>query len=410
MNYNLNTKNNDSLSILGYGCMRFPLKNGKIDYEETKKLLQTAVGLGVNYFDTAYVYHNGESEEVVGRFFDESGLRKKVKIATKLPLFSIKRAGEFEELFKTQLKKLRTDYVDYYLLHSITGLSQYEKFKKMGVLDWAKAHIDDGSIKNLGFSYHGTKDDFMKILDDYDWGFVQIQYNYLDENFQAGKEGLRRANKLGIPVIIMEPLQGGNITDKLPAHVREYWQSLEPKRTLADWALRWVWNDEGVLLLLSGMSTLKQLTENCETASTAVAGGLSAAELEYFGRAKILLSSTKKIPCTACQYCVPVCPKHIDIPGCFTDYNKKFAERQNKSKDKLTQKIKRKAMPYVNHMISTGAIGESPALASSCIACKSCERHCPQGIKISDELKNVVKELEGPFFSLIKIGGRFVLK
>jgi predicted aldo/keto reductase-like oxidoreductase len=389
--------------------MRFPTKDGKIDYDAAEKLLLKAADLGVNYFDTAYIYHDGESESVVGRVFAENGIRDKIKIATKLPLFKIKKAEEFDKIFDDQLKKLRTDYVDYYLLHSIMGLSQYEKFKAMGVLEWAERQVANGKIKNLGFSYHGNKDEFLQILEDYDWKFVQIQYNYLDENFQAGKAGLYRAKELGIPVVVMEPLQGGNITNKLPDDVKKFWENTSPKRSLAEWGLKWVWNQEGVSLLLSGMSNMEQLTENCAVASDSPVGCLGENELEYYAKAKLLLSSLNKIPCTACQYCVPVCPKHINIPACFTNYNKKFANEKNKEK-KIFERVKRSVLLYVNHMSDTKASTKSPSPAASCISCRSCERHCPQGIKISEELKKVAKELEGPFFSLVKIGGKFILK
>lgn len=375
-----NIKNGDELSILGFGCMRFPMKGNSIDVERSIALLRDAVDKGVNYFDTAYFYNNGRSESLLGEALS-GGYRERVKIATKLPQFMVGKLDGAKKILDTQLKKLRTDYIDYYLLHMLTDKASFDRMVKIGVVEWLEQLKKEGIIKNIGFSFHGGKADFEQIIVAYPWDFCQIQYNYLDENNQATKSGLQLANKLGIPVIVMEPLRGGKLVNKLPEQVIKEFQAFDEKRTPAEWALRWIWNHTEVNLILSGMSDEEQLAENARIAGDAQANSLSEEELQVFERVKAILMERTKVPCTACGYCMP-CPKGVNIPGCFASYN-----------DKYLLNVKRSRMKYFQTL---GVLSEQPAFASLCAECGKCELHCPQSIKIRSELKRVKKEME-PF-------------
>ena len=240
MNYRINNKNNDKLSILGFGCMRFPTKRNSIDETRAEAMIKSAIEQGVNYFDTAYVYHMGKSESMLGKVLAK-GYRDKVKIATKLPIFLVKSEADMDKIFSKQLKRLQTDRIDYYLMHMLSDVGTWERLKSIGIEKWIDDKKKNGQIINVGFSFHGTKDQFVKLVDIYDWDFCQVQYNYLDENNQAGTSGFNYAAAKGLPIIVMEPLRGGKIVRKLPAEVNAIRSAAEPKRTAADWALRWVW-------------------------------------------------------------------------------------------------------------------------------------------------------------------------
>ncbi len=381
MNYRINSKNGDRLSILGYGCMRFPTKGNAIDETEAQRQLLAAIEGGVNYLDTAWIYHGGKSESFLGRVLSQDGLRDRVKIATKLPTYLVRRASDIDRYFDAQLERLQTDRIDYYLMHILSDVGAWERLKALGIVEWIARKKQAGQIVNLGFSYHGSKAEFRALVDAYDWDFVQIQYNYLDENNQAGKEGLLYAAGKGLPVIIMEPLRGGKIVNSLPKEVTSLWEQAKPAmRSAAEWALRWVWNQPQVLLLLSGMSTMEQVQENLRVASEAQAGEMTAEQLEYFDKARRVLSEKTRVPCTGCGYCMP-CPAGVDIPTCFTCYNIK-----NNGGFK----------PRFNYLRDTGAWSSSPGVASRCVQCGKCESHCPQHIRIRDELKNTARDMEGP--------------
>ena len=381
MNYRTNPRNGDRLSILGYGCMRFPTKGNAIDEAEAQRHLLAAIEGGVNYLDTAWIYHGGKSESFLGRVLSQHGLRDRVKIATKLPTYLVRRAADIDRYFDAQLERLQTDRIDYYLMHILSDVGAWERLKALGIVEWIARKKQAGQIVNLGFSYHGSKAEFRALVDAYDWDFVQIQYNYLDENNQAGKEGLLYAAGKGLPVIIMEPLRGGKIVNSLPKEVTSLWEQAKPAmRSAAEWALRWVWNQPQVLLLLSGMSTMEQVQENLRVASEAQAGEMTAEQLEYFDKARRVLSEKTRVPCTGCGYCMP-CPAGVDIPTCFTCYNIK-----NNGGFK----------PRFNYLRDTGAWSSSPGVASRCVQCGKCESHCPQHIRIRDELKNTARDMEGP--------------
>lgn len=373
-----NNKNGDELSILGFGCMRFPMKGSSIDEERSIELLRDAVDKGVNYFDTAYFYNNGRSESLLGEAL-LGGYREKVKIATKLPPFMVNKLDSAKKILETQLSKLKTEYIDYYLLHMLTDKATFDRMVKIGVIEWMEQLKKEGTIKNIGFSFHGGKADFEQLITAYPWDFCQIQYNYLDENNQATKSGLQLAHSLGIPVIIMEPLRGGKLVNNLPEQVIKEFKSYDPDRSPAEWGLRWIWNHPEVTVILSGMSDEAQLAENVKIAKDAKANALSDAELKMFDRVKAILLDKTKVPCTACGYCMP-CPAGVNIPGCFAAYNDKYLLNDKRNRFKYLQTL--------------GVLSKQPAFASLCKECGKCEKHCPQNIQIRQELKKVKKEME----------------
>ncbi len=377
-----NEKNGDELSILGFGCMRFPMKGNSIDEPRSIKMIRASIDQGINYFDTAYFYHNGKSESLLGEALT-GGYREKVKLATKLPPFLISKLEGAKKIFQTQCTKLKTNYIDYYLLHMLTDKATFDRMAAIGVMEWLEQLKKEGTIRNIGFSFHGSKTDFEEILKAYPWDFCQIQYNYLDENNQATKSGLMLAGSMGIPVIIMEPLRGGKLVNNLPQQVIKEFKSYDEKRTPAEWALRWIWNHPEVTVILSGMSDEEQIKENIRIASDAKANSLSLEELRVFDRVKAVMLEKTKIPCTACAYCMP-CPAGVNIPGCFSAYNDKYLLGDKRIRFKYMQTL--------------GMLSKQPAYASMCKDCGKCEHHCPQKIEIRKQLKTVKKEMEGVFF------------
>lgn len=390
----INTKNQDELSILGFGCMRLPTKGGNIDEPRATAMIRDSIAKGVNYFDTAYFYHNGKSESFLGKALS-GGYREQVKIATKLPPFMVSKLEQGKKIFATQLEKLQTDYIDYYLLHMLTDKPTFDRMVSIGVIEWLEQLKKEGKIKNLGFSFHGSKQDFELIVKAYPWDFCQIQYNYLDENNQATKSGLQLAASLGIPVIVMEPLRGGRLASHLPEKVMKAFNSYEKKRTPAEWALRWIWNHPEVNVVLSGMSTEEQIEDNIRIAKDAYADSLSEEELRIFDNVKLTMRELTKVPCTACGYCMP-CPAGVNIPGCFSVYNDKYL---------LGSKSIR-----LKYMQILGAISQKPANASQCKNCGKCESHCPQKIEIRKQLKLVSKEMEGIFYKPVVFIARKFLR
>lgn len=388
-----NIKNGDELSILGFGCMRFPTKNGNVDEDRSIAMIRDSIYKGINYFDTAYFYNGGKSESILGKALT-GGYREKVKIATKLPPFMVNKLDGAKKIFSTQLSKLQTDYIDYYLLHMLSNIAGFDRMKTLGIIDWLEELKDQGVIRNLGFSFHGSKTDFEELIVAYPWDFCQIQYNYMDVDNQAGKSGLQLAHSMGIPVIIMEPLRGGRLADRLPKDVLQEFQSHDKESTAVEWALRWIWNHPEVTVVLSGMSDEAQLEENIRIAGNALPESLSDKELEIFERVMDIMHKKTKIPCTACGYCMP-CPFGVNIPGCFSVYNDKYllGERNNK----------------IVYLRTLGGLSNKPSYASKCTKCGKCEKHCPQNIEIRKELKQVKKEMENPFINTaMKIARRFM--
>ncbi len=382
MKTRINSKNGDVLSILGFGCMRLPTKNGSIDESRSIAMIHEAIEQGVNYFDTAYIYQNGKSEVLLGKAL-AGEWRKRAKVATKLPPFLVGKLESAKKIFATQLERLQTDYIDYYLLHMLTDKPMFERLAALGVMEWLEELKAAGKIRNIGFSFHGSKGDFESIVKAYSWDFCQIQYNYMDENHQATKSGLLLAAALGIPVIVMEPLRGGKLVTSLPDQVKKVFADYDKNRSPVEWALRWIWNHQEVNVVLSGMSDEEQMEENIRIASGAEANSLTEEELKVFQTVKNEIETRTKVPCTACGYCLP-CPAGVDIPGCFSCYNDKYLMADKSARMRYFQTL--------------GALSVKPAVASQCKQCGKCEKHCPQSIPIRKELKNVSRKMEGMLY------------
>ena len=374
MQYRKDRKENN-LSILGYGCMRFTKKGGGIDIDKTEQELLAAYRAGVNYYDTAYIYPG--SEAAVGEIFARNHIREKVNLATKLPQYLIGNQAALDRYFNEELSRLRTDYVDYYLMHHLTDVAMWEKLKKVGILEWIQEKKQNGAIRNIGFSYHGNTENFLKILNDYDWDFCQIQYNYLDEVAQAGKAGLQAAAAKGIPVMIMEPLRGGKLVNMLPEAAKKAMKESGRDWSPAEWGLRWLYNQPEVTVVLSGMNSLEMVENNCRTASEAQAGSLTAADFETLEKVKRAIRDKEKVGCTGCRYCMP-CPSGVDIPGTFRCYNTMFTESKSEGRSQFIQTV---------------GLTREPAFASQCIRCGKCEQHCPQGIPIREKLQEADRAL-----------------
>lgn len=291
-----------------------------------------------------------------------------------------------EKYFKEQLARLRTDYVDYYLMHMLTDVKTWERLKGLGILEWLEEKKQSGAIRQVGFSYHGNSDMFCQLIDAYDWDFCQIQYNYMDENSQAGRRGLQYASEKGLPVIIMEPLRGGKLVNRLPEEALRIFRDYPKKYTPAQWAFRWLWNQPEVTCVLSGMNSVEMVEDNINTASTVKAGELGTEEEQMLKRVVQALNARMKVGCTGCGYCMP-CPQKVDIPGTFAAYNRYYTEG--------------KMVAWREYIMCT-AMRSTPSAASNCIECGKCEKHCPQHIAIRRELKNAKKKLEGPIYKVAR--------
>ena len=372
------------LSVLGFGCLRFPQKLGRIDLEETEREIRLAVEHGINYFDTAYIY--GGSEAALGEILEKNGLRDQVKIATKLPHYLIRNLTGIEKLFTEELKRLRTDHVDYYLMHMLNDEETWQRLKALGIEDWIAEKKKSGTIGQIGFSYHGNTEMFCKIVDAYDWDFCQIQYNYLDEHTQAGRKGLRYAHSKGLPVIIMEPLRGGKLVQRLPEKAKQAFAAYPEQRSPAEWGLRWLWDQPEVTVVLSGMNSEAMVRENVRAANAAQANVLSTREREVYAAAVEAIREQTAVGCTGCGYCQP-CPKGVDIPGIFAIYNRWYGEDKSGARKEY---------------LKCTTLRRNATAASNCIGCGKCERHCPQGIEIRKELQNARKALEGSLYRVCR--------
>jgi len=381
MQYRKDKQGND-LSILGFGCMRFPQKLGHIDLEETEKLIVHAVEQGVNYFDTAYIYPG--SEAALGKILEKNDLRGKVYIATKLPHYLIKTRQQMDKLFDEELRRLRTDHIDYYLMHMLTDTDAWHRLEELGIRQWIAEKKASGAIRQIGFSYHGNTDTFCRLVDAYDWDFTQIQYNYMDEHSQAGRRGLHYAAAKGIPVVIMEPLRGGKLVKDLPKDALQLFSHREEKRTPAQWALQWLWDQPQVTVVLSGMNDMPMLRENIATADAARPGQMTDAQQCFLQEVVKAINAGMKVGCTGCGYCMP-CPKGVDIPGTFSAYNRCYQEG--------------KFAGLKEYFMCTAARKNSSA-ASNCVGCGKCEKHCPQSLPIRKHLADAQKVLEIPVYKL----------
>jgi len=378
-------KNGDELSILGFGCMRLPMRaDGSIDEERATIQVRSAIDHGVNYVDTAWLYHMGQSEPFVGRALAD-GYREKVNLATKLPSWLIESREDMDKLLNAQLERLRTDHIDYYLVHALVG-DLWDAVERLGVADFLDKAKADGRIRNAGFSFHGAGEDFNRIVDAYDWDFCQIQYNFLDEKNQAGTAGLEYAASRGLGVIIMEPLRGGNLTRTVPAAVRAIWDEAQTQRTPAEWALRWIWNHPEVTVVLSGMNEETHIQENLTLADQAYPNSLTEAELHLVKKVESTYRELMKVGCTGCRYCMP-CPSGVNIPLCFEEYNNLY----------LVDNPEEEKFMYAARLGGAVALGEAE-FASLCVQCGQCVDRCPQQIDIPAVLESVVADLEDPGF------------
>jgi predicted aldo/keto reductase-like oxidoreductase len=356
-------------SALGFGAMRLPIIDGdpgKIDEPEATRMLRYAIDHGVNYVDTAYPYHQDTSEPFLGRALQD-GYRERIRLATKLPCWKVEGPGDFDRYLDEQLERLQTEHIDFYLLHGLNAL-RWPRVRDLDVLRWAERAMADGRIGHLGFSFHDQLEVFKEIVQASDlWLFCQIQYNFMDVEHQAGTEGLKYAAQKGLAVVIMEPLRGGLLTKTVPLAVQEIWDTAPRKRTPADWALQWVWNQEEVSLVLSGMSTMEQVEENVVSASHSGPGTLTDDELAVIARARDQYQSLSRIPCTDCRYCLP-CPNGVNIPRIFEIYNE--------------------AMMYGDERQARGAYAwlKEEERADLCVECEECLEKCPQQIEIPEWL------------------------
>ncbi|WP_202707938.1 aldo/keto reductase [Sporosalibacterium faouarense] len=376
MQYRKFGKTDLEISALGFGCMRFPVIDGdssKINKDEATAMLHYAIDNGVNYIDTAYPYHQKMSEPFVGEAL-KGGYREKVKLATKLPIWLCEEYEDFNKLLDEQLEKLQTDYIDFYLVHALNQ-NTWKKCKELDVFSFLDRAIKDGKIKYAGFSFHDELDLFKEIVDAYDWTFAQIQLNYMDEDYQAGIEGMKYAADRNLAIVIMEPLKGGKLAKEPNKEIKEIWDKAETSRMPADWALRWVWNHPEVSLLLSGMSTMDQVKENIKTAEDAFVNSLSQKEISLIDDVKDIIKSKTKVDCTSCGYCIP-CPEDIAIPNIFSTYNAMYMyDIPEESKDTYQRMTK------------------ADKHASKCVECGNCEAQCPQNLPIIEHLKEAHKEL-----------------
>ncbi len=361
-------------SVLGFGCMRLPTVDGNsngpnINEAEAVRMIRHALEQGVNYFDTAYIYHDGNSETVLGQALH--GHRDRVKIATKSPLWLLQQEGDFDRILDEQLRKLQTDHIDFYLLHGMDKQRWNEVVLKFKLLEKAGAAIRDGRICHLGFSFHDNYESFEKIVNGYDrWTFCQIQYNYMDTENQAGTRGLKLAAAKGLAVVIMEPLLGGRLA-KPPVSIRRVIERASGKRSPADWALQWLWNQPEVSVVLSGMSNLDQVTANLDSAAHARSHSFQAADLKVIADLQQKYRERAAIPCTKCNYCMP-CPNGVNIPAIFDNYNDAFLHED-----------------FPGARFKYRIFIPEAARASVCVACHDCEGHCPQKIPISDWMPKV---------------------
>lgn len=382
MQYRKDKKGNE-LSVLGYGCMRFTKKGGSVDLDKAEKEVTAAIRAGVNYLDTAYVYAGNEA--AVGEILARSGCREKIYLATKLPHYLIKSADGAERMFQEELKRLRTDYIDYYLMHMLNDVTTWERLKSLGIETWIEAKLASGQIRNIGFSYHGNSEMFLRLVDAYDWDFCQIQYNYLDEYSQAGVEGLRYAASKGLPVIVMEPLRGGRLVNLLPESAKALFEA-STGMTPARLAFRWLYSQPEVTCVLSGMNSMEMVEENIKTACESEPGCMTEDDMRLVEQVKEEIARRVKVGCTGCGYCMP-CPKGVDIPGTFRCYNAMYSEGKSSGRRDYLQ---------------CTAFRKETASASQCVGCGKCESHCPQHIEIRKELKRAASELETVGYKSVK--------
>ncbi len=385
-------KNGEEISLLGYGCMRFSHKGRSIDLDKAEREILAAYEAGVNYYDTAYIYPG--SEVALGEILSRNHLREKVKIATKLPQYLIGSKKAIDKYFNEQCERLQTDYIDYYLMHMLTDKVAWDSLKNLGILSWIEEKKQSGAIRNLGFSFHGDTDMFLEILNDYDWDFCQIQYNYVDETTQAGVRGLKAAAEKNIPVIIMEPLRGGKLVNMLPAAAKKLMEENKRGYSPVEWAFRWLMEQPEVSCVLSGMNSVEMVKENCRIADSVTPGEFTEADRELIRKVRALIAEKTRVPCTGCRYCMP-CPKGVAIPDIFRCYNEMYTESKKDGRHEYLQTV---------------ALTKEPSFASQCVACGKCEKHCPQHIHVIEKLKEADRALRPlPYKIALPFARKFML-
>ncbi len=367
----------EKISILGYGCMRLPVKNGQYDNVDSVNaihLIRKAIDNGVNYIDTAYPYHNGQSETVIADAL-KNGYRDKVFISDKLPSWLIQKREDMDHYLQEQLERLQTEQIDFYLLHSIKE-DYWSKLESLGILEFLDEAVADGRIKYTGFSFHGELELFFDVIDSYNWDVCQVQYNIVDENYQAGIEGIRYASGKGVGVVIMEPLRGGTLVKTIPHDVQDIWDESPVKRKPVEWALKYLWDKEEIDVVLSGMSNNNDLDENLKIAEEGFTNSLTPYENDIIKEVRRVYRFRKQVDCTQCGYCMP-CPQGVDIPGNFLQLNHSY----------MFQDIENSRMNY--YMLL-----KDDERASKCNKCGECEKLCPQMIPIQSTLETVRKTFE----------------
>ena len=383
-------KHGERISLLGYGCMRFTRSGGGIDLDKAEREVMEAVHSGVNYLDTAYIYPG--SEAAVGEILRRNRCRDRVYLATKLPQYLVRSRKAMDRYFDEERKRLGTDSVDFYLMHMLSDVSAWEKLRSYGAEEWIAEKKAAGQIRNIGFSFHGGTEAFLKVLNAYDWDFCQIQYNYMDETTQAGRRGLEAAAAAGIPVIIMEPLRGGRLAGRLPQGAQALLEREGRGRSAAEWGLRWLWDQPGVTCVLSGMNSLEMVRENCRIASEVRAGEFTGADRALIAGLKREISGVQKVGCTGCGYCQP-CPRGVDIPGVFRCWNETGVDGKGKARREYMQ--------------TTAMRGPSSG-GRHRIGCGKCEQHCPQHLPVRQALKQAAAELETPAYRAVELAYRLL--
>ena len=367
----------EKISILGLGCMRLPVLNGqydKIDVDNAVSLIRKAIDGGINYIDTAYPYHNGQSEIVIAEALKD-GYREKVFIADKLPSWLIQKREDMDHYLKEQLDRLQTGQIDFYLLHSIKE-DYWNNLKSLGVFEFLDDALADGRIKYTGFSFHGEIELFFDVVDSYKWDICQVQYNIVDENYQAGREGIRYASSKGVGVVIMEPLRGGTLVKTVPPEVQKIWDGAPIKRSPVEWALKYLWDQEEVDVVLSGMGTSEELEENLKLADEGFSSSLTSEERDIIQEVRAAYRERKHVNCTQCGYCMP-CSSGVNIPGNFLQLNHAY----------MFQDVDNSKMNY--YMLL-----KEDERASNCTRCGECEKLCPQMVPIQKTLKKVRETFE----------------
>lgn len=383
----------DEISPLGFGAMRLPLKNGKINRKLAREQIYHAIGKGVNFIDTAYLY--GDSEKFLGEIL-QGEYGDKVMISTKMPAIHIRKYEDMEKILDEQLERLQRDYIDYYLIHSV-DLKAMNRLLKKDLIKFLNKARSEGKIKHIGFSYHGPREEFEIVLDGYDWDVVMVQYNYFDENVQASREGIEYAASKGIGVFVMEPLKGGILAGRMPDKAEEIFRNADSNRSNAEWALRWVLNNRNVTCVFSGMNSIEQIDENIAIADNTAPMSMSFEELETVEYVKRVLRDSLKINCSTCGYCMP-CPQGVNIPECLKIYNEKYLFDYKGL-------INPPMFDYFQYV--SGTMGK-PANAGLCNGCGKCLRKCPQKLDIISELKKVKKEFEWPGFKYLVLFIKYI--